>query len=249
MTTTTDTLINQTDNSENLSGWQDRIKQRLKALGMTQETLAKKIGITRSAICHYLAGRRIPSLSQFSKLAKVLESDPGWLQYGTEEKPSREKISEFISSMHPLPLLSWEEAPKFRGTHRINPTDIKEWVPNYFTQANSFAGLRIKGDAMTSPNGLSKSFHEGDIIVVDYRIGANPGDFVLVHTPDTNEVTFKQYVVDGGVRYLKPLNPQYPTIPVTDKHNLIAVFSYCISPKTGTDKELSLNYDPEFWGK
>ena len=144
---------------------------------------------------------------------------------------------------------SWEEAVGFRGLKKVNPVEVKEWVPNYFTHSNSVAGLRIKGDAMTSPNGQSKNFHDGDIIVVDYNTGAVPGDFVVVHLIDTKEVTFKQYVVDGGVRYLKPLNPQYPTIPITDKHHLLAVESYCISPKTETDRDLSLIYDPATWSR
>jgi transcriptional regulator with XRE-family HTH domain len=49
---------------------------------MTQEMLAEKLGITRSAVCHYLAKRRVPSLDQFVKLAAALECDPAWLQYG-----------------------------------------------------------------------------------------------------------------------------------------------------------------------
>jgi transcriptional regulator with XRE-family HTH domain len=71
------------NSNENKSfGWQDRIKERLKTLDMTQEKLARKSGVTRSAITHYLAGRRVPSLSQFAKLAEALETSPGWLQFG-----------------------------------------------------------------------------------------------------------------------------------------------------------------------
>ena len=32
--------------------------------------------------------------------------------------------------------------------------------------------------------------------------------------PRAKEETFKQYVIDGGVQYLKPLNPQYPIVQV-----------------------------------
>jgi SOS-response transcriptional repressor LexA len=39
-------------------------------------------------------------------------------------------------------------------------------------------------------------------------------------TEGNKEATFKQYVVDGGVAYLKPLNPQYP-IAQLDKTTII----------------------------
>ncbi|OGT42333.1 MAG: hypothetical protein A3F13_06915 [Gammaproteobacteria bacterium RIFCSPHIGHO2_12_FULL_40_19] len=56
---------------------------------------------------------------------------------------------------------------------------MKEWVPNYFTQQTNIYGLKIKGDAMIAPSGQSKSFREGDIIVVNHNGVAEPGDFVV----------------------------------------------------------------------
>lgn len=225
-----------TINVDKLNGWQERVKERLKDLGMTQDALASKIGVTRSAITHYLAGRRVPSLSQFEKLAKVLETSPGWLQYGPYIEVPTEKIKKLLSSLHPVPILSWEQVVEFEDITELNPDEVKEWVPNYYVQATNSYALRIKGDAMTSSTGQSKSFHEDDIIVVDYGVPAKPGDFVIALLPDAKEATFKQYVVDAGIQYLKPLNPQYPTIQIDDRIHLHAVLSFYISPQTWIDK-------------
>jgi transcriptional regulator with XRE-family HTH domain len=54
-----------------MNTWATRIKSRMKELGLTQEVLAEKMGITRGAITHYLAGRREPPLRQFQKLATI----------------------------------------------------------------------------------------------------------------------------------------------------------------------------------
>jgi hypothetical protein len=51
----------------------------------------------------------------------------------------------------------------------------------------------------------------------------------------------------GGV-ILDPVS-QYPTVPVNESYNLLAVFTYCISPRTGTDRNLALVYDPSTWVK
>lgn len=40
---------------------------------------------------------------------------------------------------------------------------------------------------------------------------------VIAKIPGSNEVTFTEYREDGGSRYLKPLNPQYPTIQIDEK--------------------------------
>ena len=78
-----------------MESWLTRMKQRMNELAMTQEVLANKIGITRSAVCHYLAKRREPTFKQFEKLAAALECEPAWLQYGvtntvaTQDKPAR----------------------------------------------------------------------------------------------------------------------------------------------------------------
>lgn len=67
---------------------------------------------------------------------------------------------------------------------------------------------------MTASSGYSKSFHEGDLIIVDSESATSNGDFVIAILPRSKEATFKQYVIDGGVHYLKPLNPQYPIIQI-----------------------------------
>lgn len=49
------------------------VKERRKALGMSQEALAKKLGISKVAICWYETGERTPTMENFLKLADVLD--------------------------------------------------------------------------------------------------------------------------------------------------------------------------------
>lgn len=235
-----------TVDEKKINGWQDRVKKRLRELGMTQDALARKMGVTRSAITHYLAGRRIPSLNQFSKLAQVLEANPGWLQFGSSLETPAEQVSRLISSLRPVPILTWEQAADFNDLTTINLGKIKEWVPNYFTQKIDVYGLKIKGDAMISPSGQSKTFHEGDIIVVNHNGVAEPGDCVVVKLTNSEEVTFKQYVIDAGKHYLKPLNPQYPTIEITGIYRRLAVVTHSISPNKLDDTTVTISYDGDF---
>jgi len=49
------------------------IKERRKALGMSQEALANKLGVSKVAICWYETGERTPTMENFLKLADVLD--------------------------------------------------------------------------------------------------------------------------------------------------------------------------------
>jgi len=208
-----------------MSNWATRIKSRMKELDMTQEMLASKMDITRGAITHYLSGRRVPPLKQFQRLATILKVDPAWLQYGTTSaKESAKKTGKKDKSeqAHKIPLLSWDQVTDFiKG--KITTSEKLEYVPHFFSDNENWFALKVKGDSMISPTNHSKNFYEGEIIIIDPEKTAEHGDFVIAQLPGTKEATFKQYVIDGGVSYLKPNNPQYPIIQADKKTCVVGV--------------------------
>lgn len=217
-----------------MSNWTTRIKSRMKELDMTQEILASKMDLTRGAITHYLSGRRVPPLKQFQRLAMILKVDPAWLQYGTTSaKESAKKTGKKDKSgqMHKIPLLSWDQVTDFiKG--KITADEKLEYVPHFFTGNKNWFALKVRGDSMVSPTNHSKNFYEGEIIIIDPEKIAEHGDFVIAQLPNAKEVTFKQYVIDGGVSYLKPNNPQYPLSNIESKTKILGT----VITKLGTMK-------------
>ena len=64
----------------------DRIKKRRNELGMTQEELAKKLGLQKSAIAKYEKGRVINiKHSTISNMAKIFHCTPAYLMGWNEE--------------------------------------------------------------------------------------------------------------------------------------------------------------------
>lgn len=60
-------------------------------------------------------------------------------------------------------------------------------------------------------NPLGKpSYEDGDIVFVDPDMPAEHGKCVVVRLDDENEATFKQLIVEGNERFLRPLNPDWP---------------------------------------
>jgi SOS-response transcriptional repressor LexA len=198
----------------------------MQEIGITQEALANEMGITRGAITHYLAGRRVPPLNQFAKLAAILKVQPAWLQFGESKKeapsykPSVQK-EKARKNAHTLPILTWKDIANLADS---TPSDkTKEFLPHFSVDQPNWYGLKVVGDAMTAPSGQNKSFHEGDVIIIDPDKKATHGSFVIALLPRAKEATFKQYVIDGGVLYLKPLNPQYPLIEINKSTTICGV--------------------------
>ena len=205
---------------EKWATWTDRLKQRMKELQFTQEKLAEKMHITRSAITHHLSGNRTPTLKNFNQYAKVLKCDPAWLQFGIETKPFVNTTTDTSTKLADIQIVDWKElTKKNKKTLPKNP----EHVPCLCHQnkkADLFA-VRVKGDAMLAPGGNTQSFVEGTILIVDPDKEAVHGNFVIALPQNSKEATFKQYVVDSGIKYLKPLNPQYPMVRIEKATNII----------------------------
>ena len=113
-----------------------------------------------------------------------------------------------------IPLISWVQAGAFCNVVDLfQPGDAEEWLPTVQKLGPRSYALRVKGDSMTAPYG--RSYPEGCIIYVDPDTAVTNGARVIAKLPDLDEATFKVYSEDAGQRFLKPLNPQYPTITMT----------------------------------
>jgi len=64
--------------------------------------------------------------------------------------------------------------------------------------------LRVIGDSMIT------EYNPGDLIFVDPEIAPVHGDDVVALLLDSGETTFKRFIEDGGSRFLKALNPNWP---------------------------------------
>jgi SOS-response transcriptional repressor LexA len=218
-----------------MNTWTTRLRERMKALQLTQEALADKLDVTRGAVTHYLAERREPPLKQLKKLAQILKCDPAWLQFGvtskepasTKDKQDKEKTTATSTG---VPIIHWHEVAGFSTPEKAinNKTEFAPYSCHQKNKSRLFA-LRVKGDAMIAATGREKSFHESDLLIVNPDADPKHGDYVIVVLPGAKEATFKQYVIDGGVKYLKPLNLQYPMTPINKNARICGVVAASLS--------------------
>ncbi len=75
-----------------------KIKHYRKIAGLTQEELAKKVGVSRIYIQYIEAGKRVPSLKRLKRIAEVLGADLSELVGGLPPKQKvRLKMEELFS--------------------------------------------------------------------------------------------------------------------------------------------------------
>ena len=186
----------------------ERLKKRAKELGLSDAEVARRAGIEQRTYANYALGKRFPKPQQLAEIAKVLGITPNdILGFTPNVEPGPD--------VHYLPLISWVQAGEWTEIADHQPGDYEALIPVTRRYSNRAFALRIAGDSMQAPDG--DSFPEGSIISVEPLQEARNGSYVVVRNGHSEEATFKQLIIDGSRRYLKPLNPRYPIIEITEE--------------------------------
>jgi SOS-response transcriptional repressor LexA len=152
-------------------------------------------------------------------LQKLASATGRHISYFTGE-PDQNTLSNV--NLRRVPLVSWVQAGKKNPVSDPHPPGApEEWEEASVSVSEGTFALKVRGDSMVAPDG--SGFPDGATIIVDPAIEARNGDFVVVRFNDADEATFKKLVVDGPLKILKPLNPTYPPIPVTEDARLAGV--------------------------
>lgn len=116
-----------------------------------------------------------------------------------------------------IPVISWVQAGQFCSAPDLfHPGDAEDWIPALRKFGAHTYALKVVGDSMVSPHPGQKSYPDGCFIFVDPEKQVTNGCRVVVRIHDQGSATFKVYSEDAGKRFLKPINPQYPTIEMTE---------------------------------
>jgi SOS-response transcriptional repressor LexA len=206
----------------------ERIAKAIAASGKKKGEIATECGVANSAVTQWISGES-KSLrpENLYALAKATGFNAQWLAIG--EGPERELAEESNvamvdqpNAMFRYPVISWVSAGSWEEAVQPYPDGFSDRyeLSDYDSKGPAF-WLEVKGDSMTAPSGVSVP--EGMMILVDTEADVKPGKLVIAKLPASNEATFKKLVEDGGVRYLKPLNPDYKMVECDENCRIIGV--------------------------
>ncbi|MGL6052188.1 MAG: LexA family protein [Aeromonas salmonicida] len=203
-----------------------RIKSQRAVSGMTQEALAKLLGVNRVSVSQWERGDTSPKGDNLINLAKALGVRPEWLLFG-EDSGISESTAAGYRNVEPavipqggrVPILSYVQAGNWR--EMCEQASTFDGNVEYVTASVDIGpcgfGLWLRG------NSMAPQFNEGDLVIVDPDEPPRPGDFVVAKN-GSDEATFKKYRPRGidehgqEVFELVPLNDDYPPMYSDRQH-------------------------------
>ncbi|MDD5033810.1 MAG: LexA family transcriptional regulator [Methylococcaceae bacterium] len=194
-----------------------RLKQSREQAQISQRELAKRSGLSQQLISK-LENGLVESTAEVFRLAEALRVDPRWLATGKGDERGDENPANASSIRAYVPLISWVAAGAWREVvSPYPPGESEALIPVTCRVGHDAYALRVQGDSM------EPVFPDGGIIIVDPAVEPRHGSYVVVRLDEAQQATFKQLVVDGGNRYLKPLNPRYPLMEIRQSATLCGV--------------------------
>lgn len=133
-----------------------RVMKRRKALGLSQEVLAGRVGMKQQGIVSIEAGE-VERPRHLREIAQCLKTTEEWLlwQRGPENAP------EMPMNVAAVPLLSWVSAGKLVSAESQLPVDDVPLLAFADLGRGEFFALKVEGDSM------DRLSPEGSIIVVN----------------------------------------------------------------------------------
>ena len=204
-----------------------RLKECRREKGLRQAEVCLRIGIKQGTLSE-LENDKYPTSSFVPRLAALYGVEAIWLSDGKGPKvrtyglqdvdKTAGNVSSRIEISNKIPLISWVQAGTFcQIVDLFEPGDAEEWLPSIHGYGPHAYALRVDGDSMVNPNPLGKTYPPGCVVFVDPDVAVTNGARVIAKIPGSQEATFKVFVEDAGRRYLRPLNPAYPTIDMTEE--------------------------------
>jgi SOS-response transcriptional repressor LexA len=182
-----------------------RIRKVLSEKNLTQSQLARLVGVKQQTVSYICSPDSPATTSRYAtKIAQVLGVNPAWLQSGEGDQFDpmvRIELEGVLLSVVRVPLLAPSDVAPFLKTGEN--TNKRVMMTDSDIGKNAFA-IEIEGESM------APTFKQGDRVVIDPSVAAEPGDFVAASIGGA--VTFRKFRQrEAGVYELVPLNSDWPT--------------------------------------
>ena len=187
-----------------------RLQEKLKEKGYKPADLARAAEVSGVAAGKWIHGESQPKAGKL--IARFLGVSDDWLLTG-KEAPSRLDNNVDLSRKiefegHPIPVISWVAAGSFGDIETVlKDVEVDEYLPPIKECGKNGYGLVVVG------NSMKPDFKPGDRIYVNPDIQTfdlQTDDLVIIACSGETEATFKKLIIEGGDKYLQPLNPNWP---------------------------------------
>ncbi|EJT84621.1 XRE family transcriptional regulator [Pseudomonas putida S11] len=199
----------------NMDRWIALVRDRMEELGLTQEQLAERVGVSQGSVGHWVNKRRQPKIESMNRtlieigMPHYIVSLQLRIQGQVDGKRSIYEVDDSDDDLDLMqyivcfryPVLGWDELGIAEGAE---PGVFEQ--TDYLAQGKAF-WLTVENDAMSAASG--RSVPQGMRMLVDPGVDAEPGRLVIARQPGKPAI-FRELAEEGGQRYLKALNSNLP---------------------------------------
>lgn len=188
--------------------------------------LARALGIQASQISRIFssnsAHRRNIGRNLAQKIERITGKPDGWMdlvhefvdyEAGTqrtrhapaEKRPPllpRSNVATVPPIKRVVPLIGWNEAGRWPEI-KDGQQALEKYLCPVECSEHTYV-LRVTGISM------EPRFRDGELIFIDPAVPPEHGKFVIVRLEADQEPVFRQLIIEGGRRYLKALNEDWP---------------------------------------
>ena len=174
-----------------------KLKELRVKTGLTQGTLAEKLGMSFSTVSMYERGQRKPDLPTLSRIAAFFDVPLDVFSTLPRDEPE-EKVP--VTGVIPV----YGDIPA--GYPTVEAAEIIDYQPVLLPNPHEYFALRVHGDSM-----IGKGIPDGCKVVIRKQDTAAPGDIVACRINGYEE-TLKLFSQQGRTVVLSPANPSYQPI-------------------------------------
>ena len=209
----------------NMDKWIALVRDRMEELDISQEQLAERVGVSQGSVGHWVNKRRQPKIESMNRtfveigmphynvslqlrIVGQVGEDRG--SYDMDDTDDDLDLMQYIVCFR-YPVLGWDELEGAEASV-FEQTD-------YLAKGKAF-WLTVENEAMSAASG--RSVPQGMRMLVDPGVEVEPGRLVIARQPGKPAI-FRELAEEGGQRYLKALNSNYPTLLCEDGCEFLGV--------------------------
>ena len=210
-----------------------RLRSRRKMFGHTLKVIADHVGVKQPTVSQWEADLMVPRGESLKKLEEILKTNSDWILHGKGNpdaryvlvQPDSQEFKAISLNTKRIPVLSWVQAGAWNDIGCDDPAmTCTEWTETSADVSDHAFALIVRGDSMTNSSN-PRSIQDGAKVVVEPIFDPEQLNrkIVVAMLEGSSEATIKEFIQDGPVKFLKPLNPAYPSMQINGNCRVVGV--------------------------
>jgi SOS-response transcriptional repressor LexA len=190
----------------------------LKQAKISEAELSRKINLPRATINRLVSGKTPdPRASTLNAISQYFNVSVDQL-LGIQPLILNEDSSILSNVQSCIPILEWNETSTWEETvNNIKPDGHYDWVMVDPSIDEGKFALRVKGEAMWP------QFQENTILIINTIKEAKNRDFVIAYLKQSDEIIFRQLLIENKYKFLKAINNIFPSIKLEENDKIIGI--------------------------